>query len=233
MNAITSERKANSMSPKASRSTNPKTSGATDSSLSLKSFDLAVKPGDADLGVRERADRGRDDVVPQRRQRRLRGRVGAVAVDRDRDGRDRPGVVHVDRDRLVQLSLASACFSSWPIASCTCGSLTSAALTTTLAGISLPGNAACISVVRLDHGQRLRERLDARGWTVRSCSAGTASASSKPAGQDDREHRPPQDARDDRAPDPPLAVVAAEAAHEGDAPPLDPSPSQRGWPAGR
>ena len=149
------------MSRNASRSTNPNTSGATELSLSLKSFDCAVMPvtptsafGSAptvvgtisSLSVASAASEAAS--VP-------------LAVDGDGDGRNRPAVVHVDRDGLVHLSggerppleLADRLLHR--------GRADVGGLDDDAGRDLAPRERLLDPVVRLDRGQGLRVRLDA------------------------------------------------------------------------
>ena len=122
--------------------------------------------------------------------------------------------------------LASARSLSRPIAARTCGACTVGASTTTLAGSAAPGNACLHAVVGLHDRERLRERV----WPRRDhlqLERRRRERDQQPTGDDDREHRPAQDAVDDRTPDAAVAVVAAEAPDERDAKPVDLVPEPR------
>ena len=140
--AITSERKATSISANASRRTNPKTSGAADFSLSLKSFVDAVipvtptsAPGSAPTVVGTSSSLSVASAASE-----------SASIPLPSTGMAMVAMVPASLTSTVIGScicpLESALHSSWPIASCTCGAVTSSTLTTTPAGISLPGKAA-------------------------------------------------------------------------------------------
>ncbi len=76
--------------------------------------------------------------------------------------------------------LASACCSSRRIAPCTTGAFTFGALTTTLAGSAVPGNAFSMRLYVLMTSSDCGNELGPCGARC-SCSAGAASASSSPA----------------------------------------------------
>ena len=101
-------------------------------------------PGDAGFRVRNCADGLGHDRLAQHAERRVRCRVGSVPCDRDGDVGDRAFLVDVDRDRFEGAAAGDCPPLERPIAACTAGACTFGALTTTLAGSAVPGNACCI-----------------------------------------------------------------------------------------
>ena len=116
--------------------------------------------------------------------------------------------------------LASARCSSRPIALRTDGAFTFGARRTTFAGRAVPGNACCIRSYVLTTVSDLRERVRPRRRDVELERRRREREHERP-GDERRQRGPAQDAVDDRAPDPPLAVVAAEPADERDPQPVD------------
>ena len=174
--------------------------------------------GHAVLGSFERADRRRDDFLPERRQSLFRGRVRPVALDGDRDVRDGLGRVNVDVDRLVH----DAAVNRAPL------ELTDRLL-----------NRGGLDVRRLDDDARsdlgageshleavvgpeevLRVGVDA-GVGCLQLVGRYCEGHEQTAGQHDRDNWTLEDPVDDRAPDPPLAVVTAQAVDEWDPPAVD------------
>ena len=144
MAAITIERKAKSRRMKAKPSTKANTNGATDFISSLKSFDSAANPPTA-TSAPATAPTVSGTISPR----------SAARAALDGPSLPLPAIgmamfatvrvaVDVDEDRLVHQAggegplLELARSPPW-----TSAELTFGALTTTLAGISVPGNAAC------------------------------------------------------------------------------------------
>ena len=104
LSAITIERNATSRSRNANRRTKPKTSGADDFIIALKSKDAAVEPADGVLDTGDRADRGRDELVAEGRKGVVRDRVGATTGERDCDIERLPVIARLDLDRVLHLA---------------------------------------------------------------------------------------------------------------------------------
>ena len=142
LTAITSERNDTSISTNASSRTNPNTSGAAVFIWSMKSRAYAVSP------VTATSVSGSDPTVAGTMSSRSASSasfevasVPSPATGIETIATVRVGVdAHVDR-LLEHVGCQGLVFSS-AIASCTAGASTSAALITTSAGFSVPGNAA-------------------------------------------------------------------------------------------
>ena len=203
-------------------STKPNTSGATVFIWSLKSFDCGGGARDA----RPRRRRAAPTVAGTMSSRSAaRAAFEVASVPLPSTGIEMFATVlsrvDVDVDRLVHdARVESARRSSCVDRLLHLGASTSGALTTTFAPISVPGNAALSAVVG-----RQEASAGSESMLAAPCAAGApgprARRSSPPASSD-RQHGSAQDAVDDRAPDPALAVVAAQPVDERHAHAVDP-----------
>ncbi len=167
-----------------------------------------------------RADRGRHDLVAQLRERRVRGGVGAFAVDRNNDLRNRPVVVDVDGDRLVHAPGRDSLLTEPLDRGLHLLRVHVRSLDDHTGRERRAGERLLHPLVRLHGGERVRERVGA--WLDHPHLQGRdRQGDQEPAGENGREQWLAQDAIDDRAPDPALAVVAAEPADERHAAPVD------------
>ena len=182
---------------------------------------LRRQAGDARLRVREGADRLRDDHVAQLRERCVRGGVGSLPLDRDGDVRDGGVLVDRDGDRLVHPAAGERPLLEPADRASHRRRVHVRRLDDDVRRERRARERLLHPVVRLDDGERLRERVRSRCGDV-ELERRRRERQHERAGGECRQHGPAQDAVDDRAPDPPFAVVASEPADERDAQPVDP-----------
>ena len=208
------------MSPNANTSTNANTSGSVRLDLVRRVRPPGGEARDAGLGIRQRAD-GLGTISSRRTARDAFETASALlALDRHGDVRDRRVLIDVHRDRLVHAAARERTLLEPPDRRLHGGRVHVGRLDDHVGRKRRAREGLLHAVVGLHRRQGLRERVRA-GLAMRSWSAGIARATSSPPARTADSAGPTQDAVDDRAPDPALAVVAPEPADERHAHPVD------------